>query len=136
MVWFNIPTGKALTIFEGPQPDEYSFVYMITNLKTGKKYIGKKLFWFKKKLIRKARNKRILVESDWREYYGSSKEVLADIEKYGKENFHRQILHLCKNKGEASYIEAKEQFDRAVLFHPEEYYNSWIICRVSRKHVL
>lgn len=134
MTWFDI-TGKSNVLFEAPSPEHYSFVYCITNLKTGKKYIGKKLFWFKKKLIRVGRNKRVLRESDWRDYYGSSKALQADIEKYGQESFSREILHLCRNKGEASYLEAKEQFDRSVLMKPDEYYNDWIICRVSRKHV-
>lgn len=135
MTWSR--AGKPFTQEQlDSAPELYSFVYVITNLITSKKYVGKKLFWFKKKLIRKTRNKRILKPSDWLTYYGSSKAVLADIEKHGKHSFSREILHLCKNKGEASYLEAKEQFDRGVLLKPQEYYNDWIICRVSRKHVL
>lgn len=121
--------------FLAPSDEHYSFVYLITNGLTGKKYVGKKLFWFKKKLIRKTRNKRVLRPSDWQTYYGSSKLLTADVEKQGQHTFTREILYLCTNKGEASYQEAKEQFDRGVLFHPEEYYNEWIICRISRKHV-
>lgn len=122
--------------FLAPSDEHYSFVYLITNTLTGKKYVGKKLFWFKKTLIRKTtRNKRVLRPSDWLKYYGSSKLLSADVEKHGRQSFTREILHLCRNKGEASYMEAKEQFDREVLFRPEEFYNDWIICRISRKHV-
>jgi hypothetical protein len=43
----------------------------------------------------------------------------------GDEGFYREILHLCKTKGECSYMEAKEQFDREVLF-TDDYYNGII----------
>jgi len=121
--------------FEGPSAQHYGFVYLITNLVTGKKYVGKKLFWFKKTRQVKGKKKRYLAESDWKTYYGSSKLLQSDIDTIGVDKFKREILHLCKNKGECSYYEAKEQFDRAVLFNPELYYNDWIICRISRKHV-
>ena len=55
--------------------DYYGFVYLITNEQTGKKYVGKKFFWFKKTLgITKTRKRRkkTLVESDWKTYFGSS----------------------------------------------------------------
>lgn len=134
MVWLR--AGKEFTLEHLElAPELYSFVYLITNTVTNRKYVGKKLFWFKKKLIRKTRNKRVLVPSDWPTYYGSSKALQADIERYGVQSFTREILHLCRNKGEASYMEAKEQFEREVLLKPEEFYNDWIICRVSRKHV-
>lgn len=123
--------------FLAADPAYYSFVYLITNILTGKKYVGKKLFWFKKILVRKtSRNKRVLRPSDWLKYYGSSKLLCADVEKYGVQHFTREILHLCKNKGQASYFEAKEQFNRDVLLNPETYYNDWIICRISRKHIV
>ena len=51
------------------------FVYEITNTQTGRKYIGKKLVEFKKSrppLKGRKNRRRYKVESDWREYYGSS----------------------------------------------------------------
>lgn len=122
-------------VFEAPAPEHYGFVYIITNTMTDKQYIGKKLFWFKKTRQVKGKKKRYLAESDWKTYYGSSKLLQADVELHGADKFTREILYLCKNKGECSYYEAKEQFDRAVLFNPDLYYNDWIICRISRKHV-
>lgn len=121
--------------FEEPSSDHYGFVYLITNLANGKQYIGKKLFWFKKTRQVKGKKKRYLAPSDWKSYYGSSKALSRDVETYGEDSFKRDILHLCKSKGECSYQEAKEQFDRAVLYNPELYYNDWIIVRVHRKHV-
>lgn len=120
-------------------PEEYQgFVYVITELDTGMKYIGKKFFWSPKTLpITKTRKRRVKtrVESDWRDYYGSSKEVQLLVEQKGSCNFKREILKLCKTKGECSYYEAKLQFEYDVLLKPDEYYNSFIGCKIHRKHV-
>lgn len=121
--------------FNEPTEGQYGFVYQITNLVNNKHYIGKKLFWFKKTRIVKGKRKRYLTESDWRSYYGSSKTLLEDVKAQGYSNFRRDILYLCKNKGECSYYEAKTQFDRQVLLSPEDFYNDWIICRIHRKHL-
>lgn len=130
MTW----THKGLP-FEEPLDVHYGFVYTITNNVTGRKYIGKKLFWFKKTKILKGKKKRYLAPSDWKTYYGSSKSLLEDVTTHGKENFSREIIHLCKSKGECSYYEAKAQFDHSVLLDPDQWYNDWIICRVHRKHI-
>jgi len=117
--------------------DIYGFVYLITNIKNGRKYIGKKFFWRKKILpVTKTRKRRkhTQVESDWKSYYGSSEELNSDIEKYGKDNFRREILHICKTKGECGYLEAKEQFVRDALL-TDEYYNTWIQVRVRKNHI-
>ena len=121
--------------FTTPGEKDYGFVYLIENKITGKKYIGKKLFWFKKTRQVKGKKKRYLAPSDWPDYYGSSDELKADIEKLGIDNFHRSILYLCSNKGECSYMEAKLHFQYDVLRKPDEYYNAWIMCRVHRKHL-
>ena len=121
--------------FEGPSEKHYGFVYIITNTTNNKKYIGKKLFWFKKTRQVKGKKKKYLAESDWKEYYGSSPALNKDVEALGVENFKREILHLCASKGECSYYEALEQFQHHVLFFPEQYYNDWVIVRVHRKHI-
>lgn len=115
----------------------YGFVYIITNRATGKKYIGKKFFWSSKTLpITKTRKrrKRLKVESDWRTYYGSNKHLIKDVEDMGEDFFYREIIHLCKSKGELSYLEAKEQFDRDALLS-ETYYNGIIQCRIGSNSV-
>ena len=119
-------------------PEEYQgFVYQLTEIHTDKKYIGKKNFWKPKVLpINKTRKRRVRtrVESDWKEYYGSSNEVRRLIEENGSQTFKREILKLCKNKGEMSYYEAKLQFDNDVLFR-DDYYNNFIGCRIHAKHL-
>lgn len=119
-------------------PEEYQgFVYIITELDTDKKYIGKKFFWKPKTLpVTKKRKRRVKtrVESDWRKYYGSSKEVQQLLELKGSDNFKRVILRLCKTKGECSYFEAKYQFDNDVLLR-DDYYNEFIGCKIHSKHL-
>jgi hypothetical protein len=114
--------------------DAYGYVYIITNTITNRRYIGKKLFWFRKTKVVKGKKKRLKVESDWRDYWSSSDELKADILKLGEENFVREILHICPNKGLCNYLEAREQMDRRVL-ESEDYYNGQIQCRVHRTHI-
>ena len=122
--------GKKITKI----PDEYEgFVYLITNKKTGQKYIGKELAKFKttKPPLKGRKNKRRgYKESDWKTYYGSSDRLNADVAQLGEKHFTREILYLCKGRGEMSYIEAREQFDRRVL-ETDEYYNGIINVRVG-----
>ena len=114
--------------------ENYGFVYLITNLKTGKKYIGKKFFYSSKTKQVKGKKKRIKVSSDWQTYYGSNEELKKDVIMHGKECFKREILHLCLSKGAAGYLEAKEQFVNGVL-ESDEYYNTWIMVRVRKSHL-
>ena len=114
--------------------DEYEgFVYLITNLTNNQKYIGKKLAKFKttKPPLKGKKNKRRgYKESDWRTYWGSSDRLNADVAALGEDKFTREILYLCKGRGEMSYIEAREQFDRRVL-ETDDYYNGIINVRVG-----
>ena len=120
-------------------PDDYiGFVYIITNLTNDKKYIGKKLAKFKKTrppLKGKKRKRKSLVESDWRDYWGSSDHLNADVLTLGSDKFTREILHYCPSRGVLSYLEAKEQFDRKVL-ETDEYYNGIINVRVGSSKIL
>ena len=120
-------------------PDEYEgFVYMITNLTDNRKYIGKKLAKFKttKPPLKGKKNKRRgTKESDWRDYWGSSDKLIADVEKLGEDKFTREILYFCKSRGEMSYLEAREQFERRVL-ETDEYYNGIINVRVGGSKIL
>lgn len=110
------------------------FVYCITNKTCNKKYIGKKLFHVSKFVQRNKKRKRVKIESNWKEYYGSNETLKSLVQEYGTESFTREILHICYSKSQASYLEAKEQFSRNVILS-DEYYNDWICVKVTRKHL-
>lgn len=112
----------------------YGFIYQITCLPTGKKYIGKKQCKsvLKRKPLKGKKNKRHeSIETDWRSYTSSSRELNEDILKYGKDNFEFKILELCDSKFALAYREAKIQFEKEVLLR-NDYYNGIINLRVSK----
>lgn len=125
-------------VFESEDIGEYiGFVYVITDKSNNKKYVGKKLFKSSRKLPPlkgRTRRRTKITESDWKDYYGSSEEVKMLVEQNGVSNYTREIIHLCHRKGEMSYLEAKEQFDRGVLLS-DEYYNGIINCKIHRSQV-
>lgn len=121
--------------FNLSETEAIAFVYKITNLLTGRQYIGKKLFYtYKYKIVNKKR-KKIRIESDWKDYWSSSEELKKDVLELGKENFKREILLLANSKGTVNYLEARMQMDLRVLENPNLYYNGIINCRVNRKHL-
>ena len=120
------------------------FVYIITNLVTGKAYIGKKLSKFSKTTTKtvtlkngnkKKKKIRSKIESDWKTYWSSSKEVQDDVKALGEDKFTREILMFCLSKGTASYFEAKYQMQNEVLEYPDKWYNGIVNCRVHRSHI-
>jgi len=124
-------------VFDETPEDYHGFVYMITELDTDMKYIGKKFFWKPKTLPKtKTRKRRVKtrVESDWKTYFSSSKQVQQLVEEKGADNYKREILHLCKTKGECAYWEAKLQFDHDVLLR-DDFYNGIIQCRINASHI-
>jgi hypothetical protein len=135
-------TFNNLIVEELPE-DCVGFVYLITNKATSRMYVGKKLAKFSKTTYKTVKLKngtkkkkkiRTKIDSDWRDYYGSSVELNKDVESLGKDNFAREILFYCKSKAECSYIEAREQFVRRVL-ESDDYYNGQISIRVHGSHI-
>lgn len=132
--------------FNGSSVDELpetvvGFVYIITNLETSRQYIGKKLAKFSrskmktvmlKSGVKKKKKIKSTIDSDWKDYYGSSKELSSDVILLGKDKFHREILCYCYSKGSLSYLEAKYQFFYEVLEYPDKFYNGHIQVRVHR----
>ena len=138
MTW----TFQGQEVVELPE-DCVGYVYIITNLTNNKKYIGKKLAKFAKTTYKtvqlkngtkKKKKIRSKIDSDWREYWGSSPNLQADITQIGVDKFTREILYYCKSKAETSYVEAREQFDRKVL-ESDDYYNGHIQVRVHGSHI-
>ena len=131
-------------IIESLPEDCIGFVYLITNIVSGRKYIGKKLAKFKKTTYKtvtlkngKKKKKKIrgTIDSDWQTYYGSSVELSKDVQALGSEKFTREILFYCKSKAECSYIEAREQFKHKVL-ESDDWYNGHIQVRVHGSHII
>lgn len=125
-------------------PDDcVGFVYIITNMVSGRRYIGKKLSKFSKTTYKtvtlkngtkKKKKIKSKIDSDWKDYYGSSNELNKDVEVLGKDNFKREILYFCSSKALCSYIEAREQFTNRVL-ESDDWYNGNIMVRVHGSHI-
>lgn len=126
---------KFVTPEDFSSDDWMGFVYIITNNESNRKYIGKKLFWFKKTLPvtkKRKRRKKVLYESDWKDYWGSNKHLMEEVAKCDKSEYTREILHLCKTRGELSYMELVEQVERKVLLS-DEFYNGIIQIRIGSR---
>ena len=116
--------------------NNFGFVYLITNLQSGKKYIGRKYFWSFRKPPGKKR--KVKQESDWQKYYGSCPELKEDIKLFGKGIFSREILSLHETRGTCNFEETKQLFLNNVLSEALDdgspaYYNSNILGRYMRK---
>lgn len=125
--WIN-ESGEEIT------PEHYGFIYEIINLQSGKRYIGRKYFTRASSKVVKGKKRKIRLESNWQNYYGSNKQLLEDIKVVGKQSFVRKIIHLAKSRSECSYYESKEIFQRDALLS-EDYYNQWISCRIQSAHL-
>jgi hypothetical protein len=110
------------------------FVYLITNKVDGRKYIGQKLFSRAKTTQKSGRKLKSRVESTWKMYYGSNKELNEDVKRLGRDNFERRILYLCKSKTEMNYLESLEIFRQEALLS-DDYYNLWVSCKISGKYL-
>ncbi len=116
--------------------DQFGFVYRITNLQSGKQYIGRKYFYQKRKP--RGGGRRVTSESNWKKYYGSCPELTADIKSIGKEAFKRELLSVHATVGKTNYEETRQLFINNVLTEKlsdgtPAYYNSNILGRYYRK---
>ena len=122
---------KDTTFTSNDIGDFFGFVYCITNLQSGKQYIGRKYFYqFRKP---RGKSRKVKSESDWKKYYGSSDELTADRKSIGNECFKREIISLHTTKGWVNYEETRQLFLNNVLSETENYYNSNILGRYMRK---
>ena len=132
----NAWTYKGSTFTSDDINDFFGFVYRITNLQTGKQYIGRKYFQQKRKP--RGGKRRVTSESDWKRYYGSSDELKADRKLLGNSIFKREIISLHTTVGRTNYAETKELFLNNVLQETlddgtPKYYNSNILGRYYKK---
>ena len=137
-IYENAWTYQGTTFTSDDINDFFGYVYCITNLQTGRKYIGRKYFVQKRKPRSGKGKRRVTSESDWKKYYGSSDELKGDLKKFGKGIFKREILSLHKTKGIVNFEEPKQLFLNNVLTEALDdgtpaYYNSNILGRYMRK---
>lgn len=103
------------------------FIYKITNLLDGRIYIGRKMLSSnrkvrlgkKEKLLPENKRKtfkRVVKETDWKEYWSSSEELKADVKRLGESNFKREILVFTSTKTDTSFYELYYQVKLDVLF--------------------
>ena len=122
---------KDTTFTSNDIGDFFGFVYRITNLQSGKQYIGRKYFYqFRKP---RGKSRKVKSESDWKKYYGSSDELNTDRKSLGNNCFKREIISLHTTKGWVNYEETRQLFLHNVLSENENYYNSNILGRYMKK---
>lgn len=131
--------SKLPWIFDGvplaePPEGAIGFIYRVTDTRTGKKYIGKKLFNFRRTKTIAGKKKKVTIASDWLSYYGSNKTLQEEIKVGGVEYFHREIIKLCYSKTECNYEETRCIIEERALFR-DDYYNDWVTFKVTRKHI-
>ena len=129
-------TYKGTTFTSADIGDFFGYVYCITNLKSGRKYIGRKYFQQHRK-SRGSRRKRTS-ESNWKAYYGSSKELAEDRKLLGNSTFRREIISLHTTGGKVNYEETRQLFLNNVLTESLDdgspaYYNSNVLGRYYKK---
>ena len=139
----NMPTtatwtyqGRVITSIKDMPEGTYGFIYEVIYKPTDVRYIGKKVLYFernkrlgKKALaaLREERSKqglrgrvpikqKIITESDWKDYFGSQKEIVTlSKEDNAGENWEKRILEFVPNKKLLTYYETKHLFKNDVL---------------------
>lgn len=112
----------------------FGFVYLITNLTNNRKYIGRKCLTKAGRKTVKGKVKKLRLESDWKDYFGSSDELKKDIELLGPDKFKREILRFVKARGELNYWETKYIMDAEAILR-SSYYNAWFSAKIHSGHV-
>jgi hypothetical protein len=116
--------------------DQFGYVYRITNNQSGRQYIGRKYFVQKRKP--RGGGRRRTSESNWKQYWGSSKELNDDRKRLGSDTFSREILSTHSTLGRVNYEETRQLFLNNVLTESLDngepaYYNSNILGRYYKK---
>ena len=134
----NAWTYKGTAFSSDDINDFFGYVYCITNIQSGKKYIGRKYFTQRRKPRSGKGKRRVTSESNWKAYYGSSKELNEDRKLLGNSSFSREILGLYKSQGKVNYEETRQLFLNNVLTESLDdgtpaYYNSNVLGRYYKK---
>lgn len=118
--------GKKITCIEDIENYEeiVGFVYKITG-PDKRIYIGKKILHNSRKTkiskkekvatATRKRFKRVIKESDWKDYYGSCIPLKAEIKEKGTELYKREILEFACTKKYLAFCELEHQIKNDVL---------------------
>lgn len=87
----------------------YGFIYITTNMVNGMRYLGQKKFD---------------EHGTWKNYLGSGVYFNNAVQKYGKENFKRNIIHICYSANELN----KAEYDLSVFFNVIEDKSWYNLC--------
>jgi YHS domain-containing protein len=123
----------------------FGYVYLTVHIPTNKLYIGKKQFFSsqnkklgKKELAaipvtrgRRPTKKKVITESNWKTYYGSSEEV----KQLPHNELKRYLIRLCKTSKQLTYWETKCLFEYNVL-EDDRFMNDNILGTFFRKDLL
>jgi hypothetical protein len=138
---------QVISSIEDMPQGTFGFIYMTTHTSSGISYIGKKSLYHnvKRKLTKKeladmpvTRGRKVTTEivqkeSDWKTYYGSTKQIVELIKGGKQEDFTREIIQFVFNKKLLTYYECKYLFKYGVLEHPLEYFNDNILGKFYTK---
>jgi len=127
---------KGTTFTSDDIGDQFGFVYRITNNQSGKQYIGRKYFVQKRKP--RGGGRRRTSESNWKQYWGSSKELNDDRKRLGSDTFSREIISTHATLGKVNYEETRQLFLNNVLTEALDngepaFYNSNVLGRYYKK---
>ena len=141
--------GKVINSIEDMPQGTFGFIYMTTHNSSGISYIGKKSLYHnvKRKLTkkelaeqtgrgRKPTTQVVQKESDWKTYYGSTKQIVELIKGGKQEDFTREILQFVFNKKLLTYHECKYLFSYGVLENPDKWMNDNILGKFYTKDFL
>tara|TARA_B110000259_G_scaffold180247_1_gene220768 strand:+ start:1061 stop:1552 length:492 start_codon:yes stop_codon:yes gene_type:complete len=139
----NMPTtatwayqGRVITSIKDMPEGTYGFIYEVIYKPTDVRYIGKKVLYFERnkrlgkkalKALQEERSKqglrgrtpakqKVISESDWKDYFGSQKEILTLSKKdNSSKNWEKRILQYVPTKKLLTYYETKYLFKNGIL---------------------
>ena len=148
-----IHQGRMVTDISDMPEGTFGFIYETKHIPSGIKYIGKKVLFFERnkrlgkralealRLERKEKGiggrtpakQKIITESDWKDYYGSHKDILKLVKEGDVRDFSRTILQFVPTKKLLTYFECKHLFIREALETQDIYINDNVLGKFYRK---
>lgn len=137
--------NKEIKELEDMPEGSFGFIYEVTHLPTGRKYLGRKqLISVTKKALgkkelalvtdkRASKKKTVTKETDWKTYHGSHPEIKQLIKDKKQSEFTREILIFVSTKKQLTYYEDKYLYMKGVIEPGSIYFNDNISGRFFKK---